>query len=137
MQLPTIIICTDAAKAGINAVLEAQGLGPDNISVPLCAIDPEATWETPPTHWYMQDMSATDTLAASWQAYSSGTLPEIAVTWGEDGIISEQDALNAVATPGSMIVFTATGFESAADRDAWRDNSYTSQGLQRVPDAPE
>lgn len=33
--------------------------------------------------------------------------------------------------------FTATGFESTEDRDAWRDNSYTSQGLQRIPDAPE
>jgi hypothetical protein len=136
MQLPTIIICIDASKDVINAILQAQGRGPDNISVPLCAIDPEATWETPPTHWYMQDMSATDNLVASWQEYSNGTLPEIVGTWGE-GIISEQDALAAVATPGSMLVFTATGFESTTDRDAWRDNSYGSQGLQRVPDRPE
>lgn len=124
-----------AAKDNINLVLEAQGRGPDNLSRKMCAIDPLATWETPATHFMMQDMSATDTLVAEWQAACNGDLPAIEGQWGEGGIISSLDAQTACAN-GNMHVFSAAGLVTGEDATNWRDGTFLGIGLQFVPDEP-
>lgn len=134
-NLPCIMIGKAADKDDINLVLEAQGRGPGNLSRKMCSIDPLATWETPATHYMMQDMSATDTLVASWQAACNGDLPAIDGQWGVDGVISSLDAQEA-CSGGNMQVYSAAGLVTGEDATAWRDGTFLGIGLQFVPDAP-
>lgn len=138
-SLPAICICTAAARDDINLVWEAMGRGPNNISRKLCAIDPNATWETPATHYMMQDMSATDSDVAEWQALCNGDLPLIQGTWGEDGIISAWDA-QVACSDGNLQVFSAAGLDDSGVNGAtpteWRDGVFIGVGLMFVPDAP-
>ena len=129
-NLPIILICGISAKDGINAVLEALGRGPGNISRKLCAVDPEATYETPATHYMMQDMSATDADVLLWTGMKAGILPDT-VEWGEEGIISEQDAIAACA---AMNLYCAVqDFELPRD---WCKRELNGLGLMFVPDEP-
>lgn len=129
-NLPTIVICTPEAKDGVNAALEALGRGPNNISRKLCAIDPEATWETPATHYMMQDMGAQETDVLLWAGMKAGVLPDT-VAWGEEGIISEQDAIDACATMN--LYSAAQDFKLPWE---WCADVLGSVGLMFVPDAP-
>ena len=129
-NLPIILICGISAKNGINAVLEALGRGPNNISRKLCAIDPEATHETPATHYMMQDMGAQDTDVLLWAGMKAGNLPDT-VAWGEEGIISEQDAIAACA--GMNLYSAAQDFKLPWE---WCADVLASVGLQFVPDEP-
>lgn len=130
-NLPTILICPVSAKDGINAVLEALGRGPNNISRKLCAVDSEATYETPATHYMMQDMSATDADMLLWTGMKAGILPDT-VEWGEEGIISsEQDAIAACA---AMNLYSAAqDFKLPWE---WCADVLASVDLQFVPDEP-
>lgn len=134
-NLPCIMIAKAAVKDSVNLVLEAQGRGPGNLSRKMCPIDPLATYETPPTHYMMQDMSATDALVTSWQAACSDHLPSIIGEWGQDGIISSLEAQTACGA-GNMQVYSAAGLVSGEDATAWRDGIFLGVGLQFVPDAP-
>ncbi|MES2497134.1 MAG: hypothetical protein V4618_13555 [Pseudomonadota bacterium] len=110
--------------------------GPNNISRPLCAIDPLATFETPPTHYMMQDMSAMDTETAIWQVMAEeGTLPPIAGEWGVGGVISEVAAETALAS-GNLQTYIASGIPTPELRDAWRNGVLLGAGLQFLPDEP-
>jgi hypothetical protein len=134
--LPCIMIAKAAVRTNVNLVLEAQGRGPGSLSRKMCAIDPNATWETPATHYMMQDMSATDTLVASWQAACNGDLPDIGTNvWGQNGIISSIDAQTACGN-GNMQVYSAAGLVSGEDATNWRDGTFAGIGLQFVPDMP-
>lgn len=133
--LPCIMIAKAGPHTNVNLVLEAQGRGPGNLSRKMCAIDPNATWETPATHYMMQDMSATDTLVAEWQALCNGDLPAIPGQWGQDGVISSLDAQTACSN-GNMQVYSAAGLVSLEDSTAWRDGTFLGVGLQFVPDPP-
>jgi len=135
-ETPTIIITTDAAKVDVNRVFDATGRGPATCSVPLVAADDEtATYETPATHWFGQDMSATDDLAITWLAMTQGDLPLISGTWGEDGVISAQDA-QAACMNGNLWIFSAGGIQTTQERDNWRDSVIAGMGLKRRPDEP-
>lgn len=138
-SLPAICICTVAACDDINRVWEAMSRGPGTFTRKLCAIDANATWQTPATHYLMQDMSATDSDVAEWQALCSGDLPPITGTWGEDGIISAEDA-QAACDGGNLQVFSAAGLDDSGDNGAtptqWRDGVLLGAGLMFVPDAP-
>lgn len=127
-SLPTILICPVSAKDGINAVLEALGRGPNNISRKLCTIDPAATWETPATHYLMQDMSAQEADVLLWAGIKAGTLPDT-VAWGEDGMISTEDAIAACA--GMNLYSAAQDFKTPGE---WCTDVLASVGLQFVPD---
>lgn len=136
-NLPCIMIGKASVKDNINLVLEAQGRGPGSLSRKMCAIDPTATYETPATHYMMQDMSATDTLVASWQAMASGVMPGLddfgaPMVWG---IISKPDAI-ACTGNGNMQVYSAAGLITGEDATAWRDGTFVGIGLQFVPAAP-
>lgn len=128
MLLPMVCIVTDAARVDINRVWEARGLGPDNFSRKVCAIDPGATPATPPTHWLMSDAGASDAEVAIVQAMTAGTLPS-GVAWGEGGLIAEADAL--AATDGAVLqVYTAAGDVEPVDHIA---GILAGRGLQYVP----
>lgn len=134
-NLPAIVICTAAVRANVNLVWEAMGRGPNNLSRKLCSIDPEATYETPATHYLMQDMGATDSDVAIWQGLCENNLPPIEGTWGEDGIIEAGDA-QAACGGGNMQVYSAAGIVTPQQRDEWRDGVLLGAGLQFVPDEP-
>lgn len=138
--LPAILVCLAAYRDNINAVWEAMGRGPNNISRKLCAINPSATWETPATHYMMQDMGAIDTDVARWQALCAGTLPTLddlgsPIPWGDPGFISQQDAIAACGN-NHMQVYSAAGLASSLEANEWRDGIFVGINLQFVPNEP-
>lgn len=135
-ETPTIIITTDAAKVDVNRVFDATGRGPATCSVPLVAADDEtATYETPATHWFGQDMSATDDLAITWLAMTEGDLPQINGVWGEDGVISAQDAMAACGS-GNLQVYSAGGLVEGNAAIEWRNAILAGRNLKLRPDEP-
>lgn len=136
MNLPRIAIVTASALAGVNAICNAMGLGTAYITRKLCAIDPEADHTTPATHYMVQDMSAQPEEDPIWQGMANeADLPPIAGVWGEDGVISAQDAQAALA-PGNLTVYTAAGLVDQQDSALWRDGILSGRGLMFVPDEP-
>ena len=136
MEAPTIVIVTAASQPDINDIWEAMGMGPGTVSVPLCAIDPGATWETPATHYLMMDMGAQQADVNVWSAMAqSNDLPPLpnGTVWGENGVISAADAQAAISA-GNMFVFPAYGLETAQDRLNWRNGALEGLGLQLIPD---
>jgi len=133
--LPAIVIVAAAHRDTVNAIWEFVLLrGPNNLARKCCAIDPEATHETPATHFMFQDMGATDTDIAAWQALASGAMPA-GVDWGVGGIPIEADAV-AACTGGNLLVFSAAGLVTTQDALDWRDGTFAGVGLQYVPDEP-
>lgn len=136
MATPCIVICTAAVRDDVRLIWEAMGEGPSAFNRGLCAIDPLATDQTPATHYIIQDMGAQQEDVTIWAAMAENNdLPPISGTWGEDDIISSQDAQAAIAN-GNLFVFPAYGLASDQDRDNWRDGVLAGMGLQFVPDAP-
>lgn len=134
MNLPYIAIVTDAQKTNLNLVFAAMGEGPETFTRKCCAIDPNATHETPPTHWLTSAAAATDSDVAMLQAMTEGNLPALpeGVVWGEDGVISAADAM--AASDGSVFhVYSAAGDIEPADHAA---AVLASEGLQFVPSMP-
>lgn len=86
-----VLVVTDAVKAVVNSVLEAQGLGPDNMAQPAGAED-----NGPTTHWFGHSF-ADEALSSSWLAYAEGTLPTVQYPWGFFGNPSADDAIAASA----------------------------------------
>ncbi len=134
MLAPTICICTAAAKTDLNRVWDAMGQGPNTFSVALCADDPGATWETPPTHYLMQDMGAQQTDVDIWTAMAQNNdLPPISGVWGEDGVITAAEAQTAISS-GNLFVFPAYGLQTYQDRDNWKAGVLSGTSLIFVPD---
>jgi hypothetical protein len=133
MNLPRIAIVTAAAYTDVNRICQAMGLGTAYFTRKLCAIDENATHETPATHYMVQDMSAQDVEAPVWQGMAQeADLPPIQGIWGEDGVISALDAQTALSF-GNVRVYTAAGESTPT---AWRDGILAGAGLQFVPDEP-
>lgn len=81
----------------------------------------------------MQDMSATDYLVEQWQALANNAdLPAITGIWGEDGVISASDAIEAFGG-GNLHIYTAAGSMTSPERDAWRDGILAGRGLAFIP----
>ena len=135
MLLPTIGIATDAKRDDLNDIFELIEQGRP-FSVKLCAINPSATYETPPTHWLFSHMSAQSEDVAVWQAMADGegTLPEIEAEWG-DGIISDVDPQAAIGVD-NIRIFTDTGAIDAPGYAILLNAALTAMGLQKVPDEP-
>lgn len=111
--LAVAMIVTDAKKIAAQAALAI--LTPDytvGFSRACCAIDPGATHQTPPTHWYTHGAAVPTEYVDIWQS---------AVAAGDDEPLT------------GLIVFTAL---NAADAVAWAATNLTSEGLQFVPDDP-
>jgi hypothetical protein len=139
MNLPRIVIVTAAALTDINRICHAMGLGTGYIGRKLCAEDPQADHTTSATHYLVNDMSAQVDDDPIWQGMANDAdLPPIAGVWGEEGVISAQDA-QAALTFGNMQVYTAAGMDLDSNPSAaieWRNGILTGRGLQFVPDEP-
>lgn len=110
MNLPAICIVTAAKRDHANLVWDAMGRGPETFYRALCAFDEDATPESPITHYLASATEATDADVIEWQCMTQGNLPALAPgkVWGEDGVISAADALEA--TDGSqLIIITIAG----------------------------
>jgi len=135
-NVPAILICADAKHTDCNRTFDAIGRGPNTFSVALVAAsDDSATYQSPATHWLGQDMSATDELTSIWLAMTNGEMPAITGSWGEDGIISEVDAV-AACTSGNLQVYSAGGLIDSAAAMAWRNAVLEGAGLKLRPDEP-
>lgn len=134
-NLPFVGICTAAAKTNVDLVWAAMGRGDGTFGRKVCAIDPEATWEEPATHYLSSDTSATDSDIARWQALCSGDLPEIEGQWGVNGVISSLDAQNA-CTGGNLLVASLAGAQTSQQWLDFIQGVLSGQGLQYVPDEP-
>lgn len=86
-----VLVVTDQAKAVVNGVLAAMGLGPDNIAQPAGVAD-----TGPATHWFGHSF-ADQATSDAWLAYAEGVLPTVQYPWGMFDNPSEVDALAAAA----------------------------------------
>lgn len=124
-----IAIVTDAELVDCRRVWDAQGLGPENFLIKICAASPGVTWETPPTHHAVSDAQEPSMIAA-WQAMAYGVLPEIFGVWGEDGVIDEASAI--AATAGDVLqVYTGSGEVNPQEH---LDGILYGRGLMQVPE---
>lgn len=133
MTVNIIGIGAVAAVENINLVLEAMGRGPNNLSRKATSTA-NPTWETAATHKYMSDQGVTGEFAAILLGFANGDLPPLpdGVVWGENGIISAADALEAI---------TADNFAFASFNEAFTPGEQVAAaldalGLTIVPDPP-
>lgn len=134
MNLPYVAIVTDAHRLNINLMFNAIGWGPETFIRKCCVIDPNATWETLPTHWLSSNVAATDSDVAMLQRATAGDLPPLpeGVVWGVDGVISAAEAM--AATDGAVFqVYSAAGEIEPLDH---MHAVLASKGLQFLPDPP-
>lgn len=140
-NVPTILICTDAAVVDVRLVWGAMGQGWDTFGRKLCSSATEATPETPPTHWLMSDAGSQSDMVTAWQAMANGDLPQIDGVWGENGIISAAAAM-AATNGANLHVYTVSGdvqpedfLLGMADANHVRHGGMlASEGLQFVPE---
>lgn len=130
MSLPRIAIVKVEALAGMNGICQALGLGTGYFTRALCAIDPEATDATPPTHWMVNDLSAQIEQQIMWQNMAMEAGLPSGPLWGQEGVISAEDAQAALA-PGNLRVYTAAGEN---DLEGWTNGTLLGLGLQFVPE---
>lgn len=111
MSINIIGIATASALVNINAVLEAMGRGPGNISRKATTVADPA-WDAEPTHYFMSDQGVTPEFQAQLLGFSSGDLPPLpeGVLWGEDGVISAADALAAISSSNFAFAAFNEGF---------------------------
>jgi hypothetical protein len=131
-RLPTIITVQAAYVDAVNRVFSAMGAGENNISraaIPADTIDP--TPSTTATHYIAMDMGADADKVAIWQAMCSGVLPPIEGVWGEAGIISESDAISALAF---MTVASEAGLTAPGAPEAFLAGILTGKNLMLRPE---
>lgn len=134
MALGIVALITAAYRDDINLVFAARGMGPETFIRKVCAIDPLATPETPPTHWLSSNAAGSQDELNILTAMTEGDLPDLpdGVVWGEEGVISAADAMEA--SDGSVFqVYSAAGDIEPVDHVA---AVLASRGLQYVPEPP-
>ena len=124
MSINIIGIATAAALANVNAVLEAMGRGPGNISR-KATTTPDPTPSATPTHYFMSDQGVTPEFQAQLLGFSNGDLPPLpeGVVWGENGVISAGDALAAI---------TASNFAFASFNDGFTPGEQVASALSAL-----
>ena len=134
MTLGIVCIVTDAQRVNLNRVFEARGHGATTFARKLCAVDPQATFETPATHWIMSDAGGSQDELNILTAMTQGDLPPVpeGVVWGEGGVISAADAMTASAGSVFQVYSAAGDVEPTAHAAA----VLASRSLQFVPDPP-
>jgi hypothetical protein len=133
-NVPVVCVVTDAQRINARKVWGAWGRGENSFVRKLCDIDPQATHETPPTHWLLADSSTTDSDVAILQGFASGDLPPIqpGLAWGQGDVIAAQDALIAINAE-NLQVYSASGDVVPLDHV---NAILASRNLQFVPDEP-
>jgi len=124
MSINIIGVCTAAALVNVNAVLEAMGRGPGNITRKATTVaNPD--WTATPTHWWMSDQGVTPEFQTQLLGFSNGDLPPLpdGVVWGVNGVISAADALAAI---------TAQNFAFAAFNDGFSPGEQVNAALSAL-----
>lgn len=119
MAINVIGIATAAAVTNVNLVLQAMGRGPGNISRKATTVANPA-WDATPTHYFMSDQGVTPEFQAQLLGFANGDLPPLpeGVVWGEEGVISAQDALAAISAENFAFASFNEGFPPLAQVDA-------------------
>lgn len=137
MRLPVIITVAAAHVDSVNAIFEAMGKGANTVTVKCCSTaiaDP--THETPASHYIAQDMSATDSDVAEWQAMTSGSFrDDLSSLWGRDGLLTLV-AARVACMGGNMTVASEAGLDTNEERESFLSGILIGKGLQLVPDPP-
>jgi len=130
MTINVIGIATAAAVTNVNLVLQAMGRGPGNISRKATTVADPA-WDATPTHYFMSDQGVTPEFQAQLLGFANGDLPPLpeGVVWGEEGVISAQDALAAIASPN----FSFASFSGAFTPGEQVQASLDALGLHVIP----
>lgn len=100
------MLVTDAQKSATETALNT--LTPEytiSFARKVAPIDPAPTWQTAPTHWYMNASAVPDDALAAWSA--------------------------AAPTLDGVVMFTAINAENEL---GWAYSNLGSQGLMFVPD---
>lgn len=132
--LNVIVIGAAAYVANINAVLEAYGRGPDNLSRKLTTVADPA-WTETPTHFFMSDQGVTEDFANVLLGFPNGDLPPLpnGLVWGVNGVISAADALAAI-DGANFKVFVSSGDVTPAAQVA---AAISAEGLYVIPFNPD
>lgn len=130
MAINVIGIATAAAVTNVNLVLQAMGRGPGNISRKATTVANPA-WDATPTHYFMSDQGVTPEFQAQLLGFANGDLPPLpeGVVWGEEGVISAQDALAAIASPN----FSFASFSGAFTPGEQVQAALDALGLHVIP----
>jgi len=130
MTINVIGIATAAAVTNVNLVLQAMGRGPGNISRKATTVANPA-WDATPTHYFMSDQGVTAEFQAQLLGFANGDLPPLpeGVVWGEEGVISAQDALAAIASPN----FSFASFSGAFTPGEQVQAALDALGLHVIP----
>lgn len=134
MALNVIAIGAAAHATNINAVLEAMDRGPGSLSRKLTTVADPA-WTEAPTHLFMSDQGVTEEFVATLLGFADGELPPLpeGVAWGDNGVIAEQDAIDAV-DGANFKVFVSSGDVSPAAQVA---AAVGAEGLYVIPFNPD
>lgn len=96
------------------------------LTMPVCAIGPGVTWQTPATHYYTNGASIDQDIVAVWQAAALGALPP-AFELPPEATMTEQDILDALT---GVPVWSGA---NVTDAGAWAAANLTPEGLMLVP----
>lgn len=96
------------------------------LTVPVCAIQEGATWQTPATHYYTNGASVDQDVPVIWQAAAVGTLPD-GFTVDPEASMTAQDILDAL---DGIPIWTGA---NVTDATAWATANLTAEGLMLVP----
>lgn len=96
------------------------------LTVPVCAIGPGVTWETPASHYYTNAASVDLTIATVWLAAAKGNLPPD-FELPPEATMTVQDIIDALH---GIPVWTGANVSDAVE---WADANLEPEGLMRVP----
>lgn len=134
MALGIVCIVSDAKKTDLNLVFAARGLGPETFTRKLCAINPGADYNTPPTHWLMSNAAGDEGELVILQNMTNGDLPPLpsGTVWGEAGAITAVAAM-AASDASVLHVYSCAG---DVDPPTHCAAVLATEVLQYVPDPP-
>jgi hypothetical protein len=137
-SLPYLGVAKAAAITNVRLTLGAMGLGFGGLGVPMVAkTDDTATSATEPTGYMQYDGSADSDLVATLQALVDGDVPGLDINgnpilWGQDGVISQVDAIAAFGTENVQVI-SAAGVPAAL-LQTWRDENISALGYKLRPE---
>lgn len=121
-----------AQSTNIDAALTAVKGQQYNLTINLTTDNP-AVYESPLVYKGMHDAGGNPADSSLYSTCKAGTLPSVdqkwgnPITWGENGVISEEDALAAFAT---LTVYTK---DSEEDDTTFKNRTYSAAGVSTIP----
>lgn len=136
--LPYLGVTSAANVDAVRLVLGAMGTGWGGFGVVLIGINDTDIPTATPTGYYQYDASASSDLVATLQAIAGGDVPGLDINgnpilWGQNGIISQADAIAAFASNKVQII-SAVGVGSEL-LERWRDENVGVLGYKKRTDA--